>query len=299
MSLPETLINALRNPLREAGDDSPIRHATRVGGGDINQAARIETDRGRYFVKWHTAPQPGIFECEARGLGLLADAGAVRVPRVIGHGSVPGSRTAFLILEWIERAGAGKGGRAAERLGRELALLHRKRQATYGLDHDNYIGRLPQPNRTMDSWVEFYRTQRLGAQRDQAAAQGLLPPHRARLLDQVMESLERWIDESHCQPSLLHGDLWGGNWMVAANGEPVLIDPAVYYGDREADLAMTALFGGFPRSFYAAYAEVFPLAPGYNERQPLYQLYYLLCHLNLFGESYGGPVDSILRRYAH
>jgi fructosamine-3-kinase len=135
------------------------------------------------------------------------------------------------------------------------------------------------------------------AQRDLAAHLGHLPAHRARLLDRLMSRLSEWIDESQCKPSLLHGDLWGGNWMVSAVGEPVLIDPAVYVGDREADLAMSALFGGFPPSFYAAYREVYPLAPGYEDRQPLYQLYYLLCHLNLFGEGYGGSVDNILRRY--
>jgi fructosamine-3-kinase len=113
----------------------------------------------------------------------------------------------------------------------------------------------------------------------------------------VIGSLDRWIGEADCQPSLLHGDLWGGNWLVSAAGEPVLIDPAVYYGDREADLAMTRLFGGFPPAFYGAYEEVFPLASGHAEREPLYRLYYLLCHLNLFGESYGGSVDGILRGY--
>jgi len=292
----EALTGAVGRALEEAGDPGPIAEVRGIAGGDINRAMQVETASRRYFVKWHPTPQPDVFVCEAKGLALLAAAGAARVPAVIGAGRVPESEAAFLILEWIERGG-GKSGPAAAELGRQLAGLHRPRQARYGLDHDNYIGRLPQPNTFADSWVSFYATERLGAQRDLAARNGRLPAPRARGLERVIASLDRWIDESACQPSLLHGDLWGGNWLVSAAGEPVLIDPAVYYGDREADLAMTRLFGGFPPAFYDAYREAFPLAPGYAEREPLYQLYYLLCHLNLFGEGYGGSVDAILRRY--
>ncbi len=297
MSLTTELEGAILEALQKAGDPGPIRESRHVGGGDINQAAQVLTPQGRYFLKWHRSPPSRFFECEARGLALLAGAGAVRAPAVLGYGSVPGSQTAFLILEWIERGSGGKDSAAAETLGRGLAQQHLLEQDRYGLDHDNYIGRLPQPNAPTDSWLAFYRDQRLGAQRDLARRLGYLPTKRERLLDQLMDSLSRWIDETQCRPSLLHGDLWGGNWMVAEGSEPVMIDPAVYIGDREADLAMTALFGGFPSTFYAAYREAFPLAPGYEERQPLYKLYYLLCHLNLFGEGYGGSVDGILQRY--
>lgn len=291
------LADAIAESLRAAVGDTAVDAFTHVGGGDINQAAMVEAGGRRYFVKWHHDPPPRFFACEAAGLEQLGASGDVRVPGVVGHGTVSHGHASFLILEWIERGGADRQG-AAERLGRGLARLHRLPQSRYGLDRDNYIGRLPQPNRETDSWIAFYRTQRLGAQRDQARANGLLPAGRAGRLDRLMARLDEWIDEKSCQPSLLHGDLWGGNWMVDADGNPVLIDPAVYVGDREADLAMTALFGGFPPSFYDAYAEEFPLAPGYRDRQPLYQLYYLLCHLNLFGESYGGSVDRVLRRYA-
>lgn len=289
MTLPAALTHEINLVLHGSGDVSPIRYARHVGGGDINQAARIETAEARYFVKWLNNAPPRFFECESAGLRVLASIGVSRVPLVIG------ATPALLILEWIDTA--GKSEEAAERLGRQLAEQHRIPQAYYGLDYDNYIGKLTQPNQRSDSWIAFYTTQRLGAQMTQAQANGVLPAQRRRLLERVMQKLPDWLSEADCQPSLLHGDLWGGNWMQSAAGEPVLIDPAVYYGDREADLAMTTLFGGFPPTFYDAYNEVFPLTAGYQDRQPLYQLYYLLCHLNLFGESYGHQVDSVLRRY--
>jgi len=162
----------------------------------------------------------------------------------------------------------------------------------------NYIGANPQPNEPGPSWVEFFRDRRLGFQRQLARRNGYLDPARERLLERLMSRLTEWIDEAACAPSLLHGDLWGGNFIAGAAGEPVLIDPAVYYGDREAEIAFTGLFGGFGPRFYAAYDEAWPLAPGYAERRDLYNLYHLLNHLNLFGEGHGGSVDAILRRYS-
>jgi fructosamine-3-kinase len=295
VSLSPALLNAIGNTVRESGDSSPIVRTVPVGGGDINLAAQVITEQQAYFVKWHHSPPADFFECEADGLARLANAACIRVPRVIGLGQIAEGDTAYLAMEWI--APGGKGEHSAEELGQRLAQQHRAKQAQYGLAQDNFIGRLPQPNTPTPSWLEFYRVCRLGAQRDLARQHGLLPPQRARLLDQLLDTLDRWISDD-CQPSLLHGDLWGGNWMAAADGEPVVIDPAVYVGCREVDLAMTTLFGGFPRIFYDAYNETFPLEAGYQERQPLYQLYYLLCHLNLFGEGYGGSVDSILRQYS-
>jgi fructosamine-3-kinase len=291
MPLDVNLSQAIGEALRAAGDTTAIREIRSVSGGDINEAAQIQTEKERYFVKWHYKAPPRFFEAEADGLQRLTRSGLIRVPQAIAVDS------AFLILQWIDSA-SGKSVQAAEVLGRQLAEQHSIRQLFYGLKTDNYIGRLPQPNARSDSWIDFYRTQRLGSQMIQAQANRLMPAHRSRKLEEVMANLDRWITETDCQPSLLHGDLWGGNWMQTASGEPVLIDPAVYYGDREADLAMTALFGGFPQRFYDAYREVFPVSSGYRERQPLYQLYYLLCHLNLFGESYGTQVDSILSRFA-
>jgi fructosamine-3-kinase len=270
----------------------PIRSITPVGGGDINEAARIETADARYFVKWNYRPRPRMFEVEARGLELLAAAHALRTPNVIAAIEQP----AALILEWID-LGSDKSA-AAEALGPGLAQQHRSTTGQYGLDHNNYIGSTPQQNTPARSWIEFYRDQRLGVQRDLAARNGYLTPDRARRLDRVMDRLEQWIAEAVVIPSLLHGDLWGGNALIDAQGSPVLIDPAVYYGDREAEIAFTELFGGFSPRFYAAYHEAWPLDHGYTDRRDLYNLYHLLNHLNLFGEGYGSAVDSILQHYA-
>ena len=270
----------------------PLRAVMPVGGGDINQAARVETSEARYFVKWNTGALPRMFAAESSGLHLLASTHTLRVPRVIALIDQP----AALVLEWIDM-GTNKHA-ASEALGRGLAQQHRSSTPTYGLDHDNFIGSNPQYNTPSRSWIEFYRDQRLGVQRDLAQRHGHLTPDRARRLDRVLNQLDRWIDESLVTPALLHGDLWGGNYLIDVQGQPVLIDPAVYYGDREAEIAFTELFGGFGARFYAAYNEAWPLDRGYADRRDLYNLYHLLNHLNLFGEGYGGSVDTILRRYA-
>jgi fructosamine-3-kinase len=290
--IPDSLRATLARALIESGDATPIRSIDRVGGGDINAAACIVTERDRYFVKWNPHPRPRMFEVEARGLQLLAAANAVRVPRVVALVDSPPA----LVLEWI--ASRGSKGEASEALGRQLAQQHRVLGDAYGLDHDNYIGSNPQPNASANSWIAFFRDRRLGCQMELARRNGYLDGRRASRLDRLSSRLGEWIDESQCAPSLLHGDLWGGNFMSGPNGEPVLIDPAVYYGEREAEIAFTELFGGFGPKFYAAYDEAWPLAPGYAGRRDLYNLYHLLNHLNLFGEGYGGSVDAILKRYA-
>jgi len=288
---PDALRAALAQALAGRSDESSIRAIERVAGGDINQAVRVTTGRGRYFVKWNPRPLPRLFEAEARGLRLLTSARAVRAPEVVALVEQPPA----LVLEWIEAHGSKAD--AAEALGRQLAQQHRTRGASYGLDHDNYIGANPQINRPTPSWIEFFRDRRLGFQAELARRNGYLDGRRAAALERLMARLGEWIDEAACSPSLLHGDLWGGNYMAGPHGEPVLIDPAVYYGDREAEIAFTELFGGFGPRFYAAYAEAWPLAPGYADRRDLYNLYHLLNHLNLFGKGYGGGVDAVLRRF--
>ena len=297
MSLPSSLARALTDHLGE-----PPEHVRSIGGGDISNAAYFQASRLAYLVKWHARPpQPmpgwaGLFAAEALGLQLLATADAVRVPEVVAHGQVEDEGPGYIVLEWIERDGGDRSAAGAE-LGRRLSNLHRVTAQAYGLDHGNYCGATPQDNRWAASWTEFYGDRRLGFQLALAERHGLMPRQRRQRLERLIGQLGRWIDESACRPSLLHGDLWGGNWLVATGGEPVVIDPAVYYGDREAELAMCRLFGGFPPEFYRAYDEAWPPAPGRDQRVPLYQLYHVLNHLNLFGEGYGGHVDAILRRY--
>ncbi|MGF1504369.1 MAG: fructosamine kinase family protein [Anaerolineae bacterium] len=269
--------------LRAALDTTQPLTLTPVSGGSINRAARVQAGSDRYFVKSVQDPPPGFFALESEGLRALT----VRVPQVIAVDEH------FLLLEWIESASRTR--QAARRLGEALAQHHARHAASYGWPEDNFIGSLHQPNSHADSWAAFYAEKRLQPQREQAAERGRLPTQRARLLDRLIERMDDFLDEPPA--AVLHGDLWGGNWLATSGEQPVLIDPAVYRGDPEVDLAMARLFGGFPPSFFEAYDGVLPPRPGAADRVELYQLYYLLVHLNLFGESYGGSVDRILQRY--
>jgi fructosamine-3-kinase len=293
MMLPAALQDAIAGHV-----GAPVEDAQPVYGGDINQAAHFRAGGARYFVKWHTDAPPDMFPAEAHGLRELAAAEAIRVPAVIAQGDETGDCPAFLVLEWIETGSKhGSGSRdTMARFGEALAALHRHTAAQHGLARDNFIGRLPQPNPQAASWVAFYCDQRIGFQMELARQRGRLPSRRERLLTRLMDRLDDLLDDDEIVPSLLHGDLWGGNYLVDDQGDAVLIDPAVCYGHREMDLAMSELFGGFGVRFYEAYRAAYPL-DGYNDRRALYQLYYILVHLNLFGESYGGRVDSIAAHY--
>jgi fructosamine-3-kinase len=259
-----------------------------VSGGDINQAHRAELSDGRVvFVKSNAHAPGGMFAAEARGLAWLAEAHALRIPAVLGQG------TDFLVLENIE-----EGNRRSdhdEELGRGLAALHRFGAPGFGLDHDNFIGRLEQENRPLSSWAEFYRARRLEPQLRLAADAGRASPAMRRDLDRILPRLEDLVGPPE-PPARLHGDLWGGIAIVDEHGLPCLIDPAVYGGHREVDLAMMKLFGGFGARVFAAYHEALPLAPGHESRVPLYQLYFLMVHVNLFGGSYVAQVEHALAR---
>lgn len=290
MSLPESLQQVM---MEVSGTE--IKAATAISGGDISRAVRVTlADERVALVKWHPNPLAGMFSAEAKGLSLLRSAEALRIPAVIAHGEKTAAHPAFIALEWLGRGSSSRV--VAETLGRGLAEMHRVTAAQYGLNHDNFIGANPQPNQQRDNWVTFFGEQRLGFQMELAARNGYLPKERRRRLETLLARLDDWLPADP-PASLLHGDLWGGNWLVTDSGEPALIDPAVYYGHREAELAFTELFGGFPSAFYAAYNEAWPLDEGYRERKDLYNLYHLLNHLNLFGGGYGGSVDSTLRRY--
>jgi fructosamine-3-kinase len=270
-----------------------VKRMLPLAGGDINEAYALELANGHtVFCKTnHDAPR-AMFWAEARGLAWLAEAGALRLPKVlaVGHNTVGPS---FLVLEYV-RQGARRRD-FDENLGRGLAALHRFGAPGFGLDHDNFIGRLPQRNVPQRSWADFYRTRRLEPQLQRAVERGLASPAMRRGLERVLTTLEQQVGPIE-PPARLHGDLWGGNLMVDETGSPCLIDPAVHGGHREVDLAMMRLFGGFAPRVFEAYAEAYPLAPGHEERLPLYQLYPLMVHVNLFGRSYVSSVEEALAR---
>jgi protein-ribulosamine 3-kinase len=259
-----------------------------VIGGDISAAWRLSTGNGDLFVKTGPLSVFDMFTAEAEGLAEISASETVRVPKMIATGQ--DEATAFLALEWIELEA---GDVAVERrLGEQLAQMHRASADRYGWHRDNTIGLTPQCNPRSDSWVDFYREHRLAYQLTLAAENGFtgeLQDRGSRLLKRLPVYFESVMPDV----SLLHGDLWGGNWGCSG-GEPVIFDPAVYYGDRETDLAMTRLFGGFGAAFYEAYESSWPLADGHQERQHLYQLYHVLNHLNLFGSGYLGRAISLI-----
>ena len=305
-------IAAIWSDLKIAGE---VRRWTPLSGGSISNAWKVETTEGVFLMKTGDEAHRAMFEKEAEGLREIAGTGTVAVPRLVGFGTATletmaqhegaeahqearvsdqEARVSYIVMEFVQ---GGEAPDTAERLGRGVAAMHEVKRDRFGFRHDNFIGRLPQPNGWMEDWVDFLRNRRLGFQADIAAKRGRMPTQRRSRMERLLAGLDRWIPRN-VTPSLLHGDLWGGNWVVGPGGEPYLIDPAVFYGDAELELAFTELFGGFPARFYDAYFEVRPIdRKGYAERKPLYQLYYLLVHLNHFGESYGPAVDGVLRRY--
>lgn len=257
-------------------------------GGCINEAWRLQGAKRDYFVKLNSNTLADMFAAEAEGLTELAASGAVRVPGAICHGVAGGK--AFLVLEYLTlRCG---GGAADRTLGEQLAALHRIRQPYFGWRRDNTIGSTPQLNHASDDWLQFWAERRLGFQLAKAASKGY-GGRLQNLGERLLANLPALFDGYRPRPSLLHGDLWGGNYAVDSVGQPVVFDPACYYGDREADLAMTELFGGFGAVFYAAYRDAWPLDAGYITRKQLYNLYHILNHLNLFGGGYGQQAESM------
>lgn len=260
-----------------------VRKAKRLGGGSINEAyAVLFGDGTSLFVKTNSNAPKGMFEAEARGLRWLEEAGAIRIPKAI---ALSDSNPAYLALELLTPG--KRSPRFDETLGRGLAALHSFGAPSFGLDHDNYIGRLHQSNRPAEDWASFYWTSRLEPQLRLASDRGLIDDG-ARASFGALEAVLAERVGAPEPPSRLHGDLWGGNLHADQDGEPVLIDPAVYGGHREIDLAMMRLFGGFGERVFAAYEEARPLAPGARQRVSLYQLYPLLVHVNLFGGAYVG-----------
>lgn len=264
------------------------RRQTAVSGGCINRAAVLADRERAFFVKLNSVDRLAMFEAEAEGLRELRAAESIRVPEPICTGVVGGQ--AYLVMEHVALDGRLDGAEA----GRRLARLHRHTASRFGWHRDNTIGATPQHNDWRDDWVSFWGEQRLGFQLDLAARQG-----HGRDLVAVGERLRARLGDligHRPDVALLHGDLWGGNIGATATGEPVIFDPAVYYGDREADIAMTELFGGFGSAFYAAYREAWPLPPAYETRKTLYNLYHVLNHLNLFGGGYLAQARGMIER---
>ncbi|KAB7731768.1 phosphotransferase [Rudanella paleaurantiibacter] len=276
------------------GQEVQVIETQFLSGGDINTAAQVFTSEGVFFVKWnelsqHVDGRHDLFEAEARGLEILRHTETFRIPAVVGYGEQQGK--AYLILEYLDTGPPDTP--YWDELGHSLALMHSHTQARFGLSFDNYIGSLPQANTPTVNGFEFFFDQRLLPQAGMALYRGLLDK---TLYDKLLRLRDRLPDLlPNERPALLHGDFWSGNVLVTEAGSPALIDPAVYYGFREAELAFTRLFGGFESRFYEAYHEAFPLCDGFDERVPIYNLYPLLVHLNLFGSGYLSGIERVLR----
>ncbi|OLP19527.1 hypothetical protein BST81_04455 [Leptolyngbya sp. 'hensonii'] len=258
-----------------------------VSGGCINQGQAISDGQRTYFVKFNQVSQMAMFEAELLGLQQMQATGTIRVPRPICVGIA--ERSAYLVLEWLD---LGRGSSQSWReMGRQLAALHQAPGAAqFGWDRANTIGSTPQINPWTASWAKFFTDHRIGYQLQLGRRRGGHFPRQ----DQLLAAIPHLLTDHHPHPALVHGDLWSGNAAVLASGEPVIFDPAPYYGDREVDLAMTELFGGFPDAFYQGYAEILPPAAGYQRRKILYNLYHILNHFNLFGGSYEAQANRMI-----
>jgi len=290
---PDSLKQVVENTLSGLfNKQCSINNIESVGGGCINESFRIRTTPGDFFIKWNDATRyPGMFKAEGKGLSLLKRTNTIPIPEIIAQNDF--NEFSFIILEWIE------GGRRQKnfwsQFGENLATLHRESNNYFGLDHDNYIGSLPQSNKPHPTWKEFFIEERLQPQLKLAIDAKRLDKTISDLFEKLFLKFDDLIPKE--KSSLLHGDLWNGNYLINQFGSATLIDPAVYYGHREMDLAMTKLFGGFDDEFYAAYQSTFTLQPGFHHRVDIHNLYPLLVHTNLFGGSYGSQVKRILSKF--
>lgn len=276
----------LERVVEESLDAKLVAHSF-ISGGCINNTLKLETSKGRFFVKWK-ANEPDLFEKEKLGLELLSRHSPIRIPNIIFLGELDGKN--YLLLEWIEKGPPSKA--FWEEFGRGLAEQHRQTNELFGLDHNNHIGRLPQLNHLIKDWTTFFRECRIKPQLMMAKTS--FPQLSSRFNNLFLKLPELFPEDP---PSLLHGDLWSGNFMVDDLGNPAIFDPAAYYGHREMELAFTRMFGGFDDEFYSAYNEASPLPAGFDERVEIYNLYPLLVHLNLFGASYLAAIEQTLKKY--
>lgn len=272
------------------GEKFEVKSRRSIGGGCINQGYAIADSKRTYFVKLNQASQVDMFEAEALGLQEMWETQTIRIPQPICWGTANDS--AYIVQEYLE-LGRGGGTAAWEEMGRNLAAMHKATSSKgFGWKLNNTIGSTPQINTWTSDWAEFFAEHRIGYQLKLAKRRGGNFSQGEVLLKAIPELLANY----HPQPSLVHGDLWSGNASVTVSGEPTIFDPATYYGDREVDIAMTELFGGFPAAFYRAYNEVWPLDSGYESRKTLYNLYHILNHFNLFGGSYESQANRMINQ---
>ena len=274
---------------RVSGEAFSIGSNIGVGGGCINAACRVSDRNRHYFIKTNHVSRAFMFEAEAEGLREMAASKTVRVPGPMCYGEY--GNQCYLVLEYLDLGGHAD----MRRFGRQLAAMHRVTADRFGWRIDNTIGSTPQPNTQCDNWIGFWRERRLGFQLELAAKQGYVGDLQ-RLGERLMADFPALFAGYNPAPSMLHGDLWGGNYGALKGGEPVIFDPAFYYGDREADLAMTTLFGGFGSDFYAAYEEAWPLHPDYRVRRTFYNIYHIINHANMFGGGYHGQAIGMIER---
>lgn len=278
----------LKEILSAHTDFKSIEAVQRIGGGCINEAFQISSSTQSFFLKWNSSHEHDMFEAEVKGLHYLKTQSPLIVPEVLGNG-LAGDK-AYLLLEWIEKGPSTR--YFWINFGKKLALQHKVTSSQFGLNHDNYIGRLQQSNTSHLNWCDFFVNERLEPQLQLAVSKQLIDGALVQQFQVLFSKLNRLVPAE--EPSLLHGDLWSGNFLCNENERPVLIDPAVHFGHRETEIAFTELFGGFDPVFYQAYKEEFPLEPDFDERVPIHNLYPLLVHVNLFGASYLSGIKQTL-----
>jgi protein-ribulosamine 3-kinase len=289
--IPQEITDSLVAYFSKTQSDPLLIHkSSSLSGGCINHVHRLETGNGDFCIKYNLCERfPEMFVCEADGLALIKSAGEIAVPEVICTGTA--GVYAYILLEYIEQG--RKIPLFMQDFGRSLARLHRHTAAYFGHSTDNYMGSLPQSNRKHTTWNSFFMEERL--EKQVSLAGGYFTSSDLAAFERLYKRLDELIPAE--PPALVHGDLWGGNYMVSSGGKACLIDPAAFFGHREVDIAMTTLFGGFDENFYASYREEYPLEKGWKERLDIFKLYPLLIHLNLFGSGYLGSILSIIRKF--
>lgn len=274
---------------RETEQEFAIANTKSVSGGCINQGYQVSSKDRTYFVKLNDVSKVDMFAAEALGLKQMYATKTITVPQPVCWGTAANS--SYLVLQWLDLGGGSN--QSWTEMGRQLAAMHRVGTSKdFGWSRNNTIGSTPQINTWMDNWADFFAEQRIGYQLKLAQRRGGNFPESNRVVDLVRNKLTEW------QPpvSLVHGDLWSGNAAISSDGAPIILDPATYYGDRETDLAMTELFGGFPTAFYNGYNEAWELDSGYRQRKSIYNLYHVLNHFNLFGGGYASQAKTIIQR---